>query len=142
MNFNFGAGFAEGVRPPEAASGTQSSAGTEPRLSGLTSACAGTWFTAKERDAETGLDFFQARYYSAAQGRFTSPDEFLVGLSTQLRRSKLVSPVPCRMRTLPTLRRSTSTRTCGITRSGLLILMAMRMSRLWLALATADVCRH
>jgi RHS repeat-associated protein len=31
-------------------------------------------FTGKERDAETGLDFFGARYMSAAQGRFTSPD--------------------------------------------------------------------
>ncbi len=31
-------------------------------------------FTAKERDAETGLDFFGARYFSSAQGRFTSPD--------------------------------------------------------------------
>ncbi len=31
-------------------------------------------FTSKERDAETGLDFFLARYYSGAQGRFTSPD--------------------------------------------------------------------
>jgi RHS repeat-associated protein len=31
-------------------------------------------FTSKERDAETGLDFFGARYFSAAQGRFTSPD--------------------------------------------------------------------
>lgn len=28
----------------------------------------------KERDAETGLDFFEARYLSGAQGRFTSPD--------------------------------------------------------------------
>jgi RHS repeat-associated protein len=32
-------------------------------------------FTGKERDAETGLDFMEARYYSGAQGRFTSPDE-------------------------------------------------------------------
>jgi RHS repeat-associated protein len=32
-------------------------------------------FTGKERDAETGLDFFEARYYSGAQGRFTSADE-------------------------------------------------------------------
>jgi RHS repeat-associated protein len=31
-------------------------------------------FTGKERDAETGLDFFGARYYSGALGRFTSPD--------------------------------------------------------------------
>jgi len=33
-------------------------------------------FTRKERDSETGLDYFGARYYSSAQGRFTSPDEF------------------------------------------------------------------
>jgi RHS repeat-associated protein len=31
-------------------------------------------FTRKERDAETGLDYFGARYFSAAQGRFASPD--------------------------------------------------------------------
>ncbi|HZS49101.1 MAG TPA: RHS repeat-associated core domain-containing protein, partial [Blastocatellia bacterium] len=31
-------------------------------------------FTSKERDTETGLDFFNARYYSNAQGRFTSAD--------------------------------------------------------------------
>jgi RHS repeat-associated protein len=31
-------------------------------------------FTGKERDAETGLDFFEARYLSSAQGRFSSPD--------------------------------------------------------------------
>ncbi len=34
-------------------------------------------FTGKERDQETGLDYFGARYYSAAQGRFSSPDNFL-----------------------------------------------------------------
>jgi hypothetical protein len=27
--------------------------------------------TCKERDAETGLDYFGARYFSGAQGRFT-----------------------------------------------------------------------
>jgi RHS repeat-associated protein len=32
-------------------------------------------FTGKERDAETGLDYFGARYFSSAQGRFTSPDK-------------------------------------------------------------------
>jgi RHS repeat-associated protein len=31
-------------------------------------------FTAKERDGESGLDYFLARYYSSAQGRFTSID--------------------------------------------------------------------
>ena len=36
-------------------------------------------FTSKERDSETGLDYFGARYYSSAQGRFTSPDEFSGG---------------------------------------------------------------
>ena len=36
-------------------------------------------FTAKERDNETGLDYFLARYYSSTQGRFTSPDEFTGG---------------------------------------------------------------
>jgi RHS repeat-associated protein len=33
-------------------------------------------FTAKERDAESGLDYFGARYLSSAQGRFTSSDDF------------------------------------------------------------------
>jgi RHS repeat-associated protein len=31
-------------------------------------------FTGQERDVETGLDFFHARYFSAALGRFNSPD--------------------------------------------------------------------
>jgi len=35
-------------------------------------------FTGKERDAETGLDFFGARYFSGAQGRFTSPDPYSI----------------------------------------------------------------
>jgi RHS repeat-associated protein len=34
-------------------------------------------FTSKERDAETGLDYFGARYVSGAQGRFTSPDPLM-----------------------------------------------------------------
>ena len=36
-------------------------------------------FTGKERDAESNLDFFIARYYSSAQGRFLTPDEFTGG---------------------------------------------------------------
>jgi RHS repeat-associated protein len=34
--------------------------------------------TGKERDADTGLDYFEARYFSSAQGRFTTPDEPLM----------------------------------------------------------------
>jgi RHS repeat-associated protein len=44
------------------------------RRNGTGSRCSG-----KERDAESGLDYFLARYYSGAQGRFTSPDEFKGG---------------------------------------------------------------
>jgi RHS repeat-associated protein len=36
-------------------------------------------FTSKERDSETGLDYFLARYYSSTHGRFLSPDEFTGG---------------------------------------------------------------
>jgi len=32
-------------------------------------------FTGKERDQESGLDYFGARYFGSALGRFTSPDE-------------------------------------------------------------------
>jgi len=39
-------------------------------------------FTGKERDGETGLDYFEARYMSAAQGRFTSPDPGNAGAFT------------------------------------------------------------
>lgn len=37
------------------------------------------FLTSKERDIETGLDYFLARFYSSVQGRFTSPDEFKGG---------------------------------------------------------------
>jgi RHS repeat-associated protein len=35
-------------------------------------------FTAKERDNETGLDYFGARYYASSQGRFTSADPLYI----------------------------------------------------------------
>lgn len=34
-------------------------------------------FTGKERDAETGLDYFGARYYGSNMGRFMTPDPLL-----------------------------------------------------------------
>jgi len=34
------------------------------------------FLTSKERDNETGLDYFFARYYSSTQGRFTSADPY------------------------------------------------------------------
>ena len=43
-----------------------------------TSASTGLLFTGKERDAETGLDYFGARYLSSQQERFTSPDPITV----------------------------------------------------------------
>jgi len=39
--------------------------------------------TGKERDAESGLDYFGARYYGSALGRFTSPDPSPAGISMQ-----------------------------------------------------------
>jgi RHS repeat-associated protein len=36
-------------------------------------------FTGKQRDAESGLDYFEARYYSSNLGRFVNPDEFAGG---------------------------------------------------------------
>jgi RHS repeat-associated protein len=39
-------------------------------------------FTAKERDSESGLDYFGARYYSGAQGRFISTDPLLASGTT------------------------------------------------------------
>lgn len=33
-------------------------------------------FTGKERDTESGNDYFGARYYASSMGRFMSPDEF------------------------------------------------------------------
>jgi RHS repeat-associated protein len=57
----------------------------EIRTSSLTTcsrADAGSWtnypfLTSKERDNETGLDYFGARYYASTQGRFTSADPLI-----------------------------------------------------------------
>ncbi|MBK9164039.1 MAG: hypothetical protein IPM21_09010 [Acidobacteria bacterium] len=74
-------------------------AGTEPvGLHGLwrgerdAEACGGAWLcgperdaeglTGYEKDAETGLDFTQARYYNATHGRFTSVDPLTASAAT------------------------------------------------------------
>jgi RHS repeat-associated protein len=38
------------------------------------------FLTLKEREIETGLDYFGARYYASTQGRFTSPDPLYIEL--------------------------------------------------------------
>jgi RHS repeat-associated protein len=40
-------------------------------------------FTDKERDAETGLDYFPARYYASVQGRFTGVDRYDINIERQ-----------------------------------------------------------
>ena len=40
-------------------------------------------FTSKERDNETGLDYFGARYYSSVQGRFIGADAYDINIKRQ-----------------------------------------------------------
>jgi RHS repeat-associated protein len=60
--------------------GEELGAGTGGRTTGMGFSNSGDnnrkKFTQYERDAESGLDFAEARYYANAQGRFTSPDPF------------------------------------------------------------------
>jgi RHS repeat-associated protein len=60
--------FGEQMTQGMGARGTCYTSANEPRVK----------FTGKERDAETGLDYFGARYFSGAQGRFTTPDKLNV----------------------------------------------------------------
>ena len=57
-------------------------------------------FTSKERDVETGLDYFGARYFSSTKGRFTGVDPAVV----EYRRTDGVSPVEHRSYILHRLR--------------------------------------
>jgi RHS repeat-associated protein len=41
-------------------------------------------FTQKERDIETGLDYFEARYYGSTQGRFTGVDPYNIVREVQI----------------------------------------------------------
>jgi RHS repeat-associated protein len=40
-------------------------------------------FTGKERDTESGLDYFGARYYGSSMGRFSSPDPSMASMHFQ-----------------------------------------------------------
>jgi RHS repeat-associated protein len=62
----FGEELLAGVGHRQATNGYSISVSNSPRQQ----------FTGKERDSETGLDYFDARYYGSVYGRFTSPDEF------------------------------------------------------------------
>jgi RHS repeat-associated protein len=54
---------------------TSSSDPNRPVAAGFTLSDSATQrFTGKERDSESGLDYFGARYYGSALGRFSSPD--------------------------------------------------------------------
>ena len=57
---------------------SSSSHGYEPPSDGVRQK-----FTEKERDTETGLDYFGARYFGNTQGRFTSPDPYNIILEVQ-----------------------------------------------------------
>lgn len=58
--------------------GEELSAGIDGRLTtqGYVGDSARQKFTQKERDIETGLDYFGVRYYASMQGRFTGADAF------------------------------------------------------------------
>jgi uncharacterized protein RhaS with RHS repeats len=45
--------------------------------------CFAQQFTLKERDVETGLDYFGARYYTSTQGRFSGPDPYDINFERQ-----------------------------------------------------------
>lgn len=45
--------------------------------------CVRQKFGSKERDAETGLDYFEARYFASVQGRFTGVDPYDINFERQ-----------------------------------------------------------
>jgi RHS repeat-associated protein len=44
-------------------------------------------FTGKERDSESGLEFFGARFFAGSLGRFLSPDDPLIDQDPTIRRA-------------------------------------------------------
>ncbi|MBI2682254.1 MAG: RHS repeat-associated core domain-containing protein [Acidobacteriales bacterium] len=59
-------------------------------------------FTGKERDTESGLDYFGARYYGSRMGRWMSPDEYSGGpIQFDSKSSKAREPLPYAQISLP-----------------------------------------
>jgi RHS repeat-associated protein len=70
--------FGEELFAPAGGRSAANGYGCPPTEQGCTGDKVRQQFTQKERDIETGLDYFGARYYSSTQGRFTSPDPFSI----------------------------------------------------------------
>jgi RHS repeat-associated protein len=64
------------TRRDHAPFGEEMTAGIRSSGHGFVASAVRQRFGSKERDNETGLDYFGARYYASVQGRFTSPDPF------------------------------------------------------------------
>jgi RHS repeat-associated protein len=62
--------------------------GARPNVTGYAADSTRQKFTSKERDNETGLDYFGARYYGSTVGRFTSVDPGTVKLKHLLNPQK------------------------------------------------------
>ena len=73
---------------------------------------------------ETGLDHFGARYYSAAQDRFTSPDEFTGGIVDPFTGQQVGQPGPLPYADITDPQTLTSTLTFGTIRFGMWIRVA------------------
>ncbi len=82
--------FGEEIGNGTAGRGSCFGSGSYPVAGGATN----REFTSKERDSETGLDFFDARYFSSAQGRFTSPDEWAGGIVDAYSGGQVGAPGP------------------------------------------------
>ncbi len=81
MIFDQSGGYATVKRHDYLPFGEELVAGTGGRTTGLGYAAGDgvrQQFTGKERDFETGLDYFEARYFASTQGRFTSTDPVII----------------------------------------------------------------
>ena len=98
-------------------------------------------FTLKERDVETGLNYFLARFYSSTQGRFTSPDEFKGGPEELFEKVDPHDPLFYADTSEP--KASINITMLSTIRSSLLTLMAIKpRCRLWARSITGRNTKH